>query len=79
MLPNRENRRCPDDLSVMDLVQPDNAEPDRLLLVCTVCGRWKVLAGATEPDTGRHCWRDEATFFGRAPYIAGVGQVNLDG
>lgn len=66
MLPNRENRRCPDDRQVMDLVQPDNAEPDRLLLVCTECGQWKVLVGAREPDTGRQIWRDEATIFGPA-------------
>ncbi len=99
MLPNREDRRCPDDLSVMDLIQPDNSEPDRLLLVCTECGRWQVVVRSRERDSGRWQWKSEATIFesgpgaicttgisgpiasnpDRAPYIAGVGPLNLDG
>jgi hypothetical protein len=65
-LPTRDERRCSADRSVMHLVQPDDGEPLRLLLVCTECGRWRVMAGTrTGEDGTRVEWVEQAAVFGR--------------
>jgi hypothetical protein len=66
-LPTGDARSCPVDGTPCDLLQPDELQPHRLLLVCPDCGRWIAMAGfyaaADHHLTGPITWREEAHLF----------------
>jgi hypothetical protein len=63
-LPNQAERSCPVDGTPCDVLQPDELQPLRLLLVCPDCGRWIIMTGwhAAGSPLGT-TWREEAHLF----------------
>jgi hypothetical protein len=49
--PGRESEplRCPDCRLPLNLIQPDETEPSRLLGICDTCSKWSYLV-ELEPD-----------------------------
>src|SRR5262249_272982 len=59
-LPDESTRSCPVDGTPCDVLQPDELQPLRLLLVCPDCGRWMVLTGSHRGgDALGTTWRHE--------------------
>ena len=53
------------------MVQPDEGEPRRILLVCPRCHGWSILVGSMAED-GRTVWERQAGHFGRPGPLAAV-------
>lgn len=64
-LPTRDERRCSTCGVPRDMLQPDEREPGRLLLVCPRCHGWSVLVGSVGSG-GSMAWESRAGLFGRA-------------